>query len=94
MGIIFLEYILIHMKNLGKKEDVLYFRPYVARIFPSIGLQNKPHICLVPPMNRFLKWPLIKTGFGKCPMAWGFVSRHLNKYLLEIIFPNMWVIFN
>ena len=40
--------------------EVLYhIRPYFAGIFPYIGLKNRPYIWQVPPINRFLEWPLI-----------------------------------
>ena len=40
--------------------EVLYhIRPYFVGIFPYIGLKSRPYIWQVPPINRFLKWPLI-----------------------------------
>jgi hypothetical protein len=45
--------------------EVLYhIRLYFVGIFPYIDLKNRPYIWdalymgLVPPINRFLKWPL------------------------------------
>jgi hypothetical protein len=48
------------------KMEVLYHtRPYFVGIFPYIGLKNTyiglKNMRLVPPINRFLKWPLIKS---------------------------------
>ena len=58
------------VKSMGDLQDpkmeVLYHtRPYFVGRFPYIGLKNTyiglKNMRLVPPINRFLKWPLIKS---------------------------------
>ena len=39
----------------------------------------------LPGYPQIIQTSTIWTGFGKCPMDWGFVSHHQNKYQLEII---------
>jgi len=41
-----------------KMEVLHHIRPYFVGIFTYIALKNRPYIWQVPPINRFLKWPL------------------------------------
>jgi len=57
------------------KLEVLYqIRPYVGGISPYIALKNRPYIYMesVPPINRFLKWPLM----GCTQWKWNIYYQH------------------
>ena len=49
------------MGNSGSENGgtVPYKAIFCGDITPYIGLKNRPYIWSVPPINRFLKWPLI-----------------------------------
>jgi hypothetical protein len=59
-----------------------YIRIYIyVIIYVRLWLRGD----FLPGYPQIIQTSTIWTGFGKCPMDWGFVSHHQNKYQLEII---------